>query len=127
MLNQIVVVGRLVKDPIINETQDGKKLANITLAVQRSFRNLEGNYEVDFIDCVLWKGIAESTATYCTKGGMIGIKGRLMTSLYKNEEGQTRKNVEVVAEKVSFLGYPNYNNNEERHHPTGKANADINS
>ncbi|MDR1781801.1 MAG: single-stranded DNA-binding protein [Bacilli bacterium] len=110
MLNQIVVVGRLVKDPIVNETQDGKKLANITLAVQRSFRNLEGNYEVDFIDCVLWKGIAESTAAYCTKGSMIGIKGRLMTSLYKNEEGNTRKNVEVVAEKVSFLGYPSRNN-----------------
>ena len=106
MLNQIVVVGRLVKDPVINETQDGKKLANITLAVQRSFKNIEGNYEVDFIDCVLWKGIAESTATYCTKGSVIGIKGRLMTSLYKNTEGATCKNVEVVAEKVSFLGYP---------------------
>ncbi|MDF9866456.1 single-strand DNA-binding protein [Bacilli bacterium PM5-3] len=106
MLNQIVVVGRLVKDPVINETQDGKKLANITLAVQRSFKNIEGNYEVDFIDCVLWKGIAESTANYCAKGSVIGIKGRLMTSLYKNNEGSTCKNVEVVAEKVSFLGYP---------------------
>ena len=106
MLNQIVIVGRLVKDPIINETQDGKKLANITLAVQRSFKNIEGNYEVDFIDCVLWKGIAESTANYCTKGSVIGVKGRLMTSLYKNNEGNTCKNVEVVAEKVSFLGYP---------------------
>lgn len=113
MLNQIVVVGRLVKDPTINETQDGKKLSNITLAVQRSFKNLEGNYEVDFIDCVLWKGIAESTANYCTKGSMIGIKGRLMTSLYKTTEGQTMKNVEVVAEKVSFLGYPNRTNPDE--------------
>lgn len=106
MLNQIVVVGRLVKDPVLNETQDGKKLSNITLAVQRSFKNIEGNYEVDFIDCVLWKGIAESTTNYCTKGSVIGIKGRLMTSLYKNSEGTTCKNVEVVAEKVSFLGYP---------------------
>lgn len=106
MLNQIVIVGRLVKDPQIIETQDGKKLANITLAVQRSFKNSEGNYEVDFIDCVLWKGIAESTASYCTKGSVLGIKGRLMTSLYKNQEGSSVKNVEVVAEKVSFLGYP---------------------
>lgn len=106
MLNQIVIVGRLVKDPTINETQDGKKLANITLAVQRSFKNIEGAYEVDFIDCVLWKGIAESTVTYCNKGSVIGIKGRLMTSLYKNQDGVTCKSVEVVAEKVSFLGYP---------------------
>ncbi|MGL4383376.1 MAG: single-stranded DNA-binding protein [Bacilli bacterium] len=107
MLNQIVIVGRLVKDPVLNETKDGKKLSNITLAVQRGFKNIEGNYEVDFIDCVLWKGIAESTANYCTKGSVIGIKGRLMTSLYKNQEGNTIKNVEVVAEKVSFLGYHN--------------------
>lgn len=106
MLNQIVVVGRLVKDPVINETQDGRKLSNITLAVQRSFKNIEGNYETDFIDCVLWKGIAESTANYCTKGSIIGIKGRLMTSNFKNSEGNSVKNVEVVAEKVSFLGYP---------------------
>lgn len=106
MLNQIVIVGRLVKDPQIIETHDGKKLANITLAVQRSFKNNEGNYEVDFIDCVLWKGIAESTASYCTKGSVLGIKGRLMTSLYKNQDGNSVKNVEVVAEKVSFLGYP---------------------
>ena len=63
MLNQIVVVGRLVKDPVLNETQDGKKLTNITLAVQRSFKNIEGNYEVDFIDCVLWKGIADEIST----------------------------------------------------------------
>lgn len=103
MLNQIVIVGRLVKDPVINETQDGKRLSNITLAVQRSFKNIEGQYETDFIDCVLWKGIAESTAAYCGKGSMIGVKGRLMTSLYKNNDGVTCKNVEVVAEKVSFL------------------------
>lgn len=106
MLNQIVVVGRLVKDPVINETHDGRKLSNVTLAVQRSFKNIEGNYETDFIDCVLWKGIAESTANYCTKGSIIGIKGRLMTSLFKDGDGKSIKNVEVVAEKVSFLGYP---------------------
>lgn len=71
MLNQIVVVGRLVKDPTINETADGKKLSNITLAVQRSFKNIEGNYEVDFIDCILWKGIAESTVNYCTSNCVV--------------------------------------------------------
>lgn len=104
MLNQIVIVGRLVKDPISIQTSDGKKLANITLAVQRNFKNSEGNYETDFIDCVLWKGIAESTVNYCSKGSVIGVKGRLVTSVFKNHEGLTRKNVEVVAEKVSFIG-----------------------
>jgi len=104
MLNQIVIVGRLVKDPVSVETNDGKKLANITLAVQRNFKNAEGVYETDFIDCVLWKGIAESTVNYCSKGSVIGVKGRLVTSLYKATDGSTRKNMEVVAEKVSFIG-----------------------
>ncbi|WP_423363927.1 single-stranded DNA-binding protein [Mycoplasma sp. P36-A1] len=107
MLNQIVIVGRLVKDPVTIETNDGKKLANITLAVQRNFKNSEGNYETDFIDCVLWKGIAESTSNYCSKGSVLGIKGRLVTSVFKNNEGLSRKSVEVVAEKVSFIGNSN--------------------
>lgn len=110
MLNQTKVVGRLVKAPIIKETSKGNKILNITLAVQRGFKNKEGNYEVDFIDCVLWKGIAESTAEYCSKGSVIGVKGRLQTSLYTDDYGKTSKNVELVAEKVTFLGYPNKDN-----------------
>lgn len=113
MLNQIVIVGRLVADPIIKETSDGKKLSNITLAVQRSFKDSNGNYGVDFVDCVLWKGIAESTASYCTKGSVLGIKGRIMTSINKDKNGRSFKNVEVVAEKVSFLGYPSDNKDDE--------------
>jgi len=104
MLNQIVIVGRLVKDPISKELEDGRKVSNITLAVQRNFKNPDGAYDTDFIDCTLWRGIAENTVEYCGKGSVIGVKGRLVTSLYTNEEGATRKNVEVVAEKVSFIG-----------------------
>lgn len=106
MMNQVVIVGRLVKEPTLKETPDGKKISNITLAVQRSFKNNEGVYDVDFVDCVLWRGIAESTAQYCEKGSVLGIKGRLTTSVHKNAEGKSFKNVEVVAEKVSFLGNP---------------------
>lgn len=106
MLNQVVIVGRLVKEPEIKETQDGKKISNITLAVQRSFKNQEGNYDVDFVDCVLWRGIAETTCSYCDKGSVLGVKGRINTSLYTNQQGKVCKSVEVVAEKVTFLGYP---------------------
>ena len=74
MLNQAVLVGRLVRDPELRETESGKKVTNITLAVTRSFKNLEGEYETDFIDCVLWKGIAESTVEYCKKEILLGLK-----------------------------------------------------
>lgn len=66
MLNQIVIVGRLVRDPELRETDNGKKVTNITLAVPRSYKNLKGEYETDFIDCVLWTGIADTILIwYC--------------------------------------------------------------
>lgn len=67
MLNQTVIVGRLIKDPELNETENGNKVTNITLAVPRSFKNVNGEYDTDFISCVLWKGIAENTVEYCKK------------------------------------------------------------
>ncbi len=79
MLNQFVIVGKIVKEPKVKETKDEKQVANIVLAVKRSFKNEEGNYDTDFIPCTLWSGIAISTAKHCNKGSIIGIKGRLTT------------------------------------------------
>lgn len=102
MLNHAVLVGRLVKDPELHETDTGRKVTNITLAVPRSYKNANGEYDADFIHCVLWKGIAESTVSYCKQGDLIGVKGRLQTRTVEMED--TRKQfVEVVAEKVTFL------------------------
>lgn len=98
MLNQIVIVGRLVQDPEIKELENGRKVCNITLAVSRSYKNYNGEYETDFIDCVLWTGIAENTQKYCKKGDIIGIKGRLET-----REENDKRILQVVAEKVTFL------------------------
>ena len=95
MLNQVVMVGRLTSDPEINEVENDRKVATITLAVQRSYKNAEGVYETDFIKCTLWNGIAETTAEYCKKGDVVGVKGRLQC-LSGNE-------LQVVVEKVSFL------------------------
>ena len=67
MLNQIVIVGRLVKNPELKETEKGKKVTNITLAVPRNYKNINGEYDTDFIDCILWTGVAENTAEYCNK------------------------------------------------------------
>ena len=103
MLNQVVIVGRLVRNPELKETETGKKITKITLAVPRSYKNVDGEYEADFIDCVLWTGIAENTTEYCKKGDLLGIKGRLQTSSYEKEDGTKKQVTEIIAEKVTFL------------------------
>ena len=103
MLNQTVIVGRLVKEPELRETESGKKITNITLAVPRSYKNVNGEYDTDFISCVLWQGVAENTVHYIKKGDLLGIKGRVQSRVVENDE-EVRKNVmEIVAEKVTFL------------------------
>lgn len=103
MLNQAVLVGRLVKDPELHETESGNKVTSITLAVPRNYKNINGEYDTDFISCVLWRGVAENTATYVKKGDLVGVKGHLQTRSLELDN-EVKKNVtEVVAEKVTFL------------------------
>lgn len=102
MLNQTVLVGRLTNDPELYETETGKKVARITLAVPRSYKNVNGEYDTDFISCKMWQGVAQSTTDYCTKGDLVGVKGRLETYNYESEAGR-KYFTEVVAEKITFL------------------------
>ncbi len=103
MLNQLVVIGRLTKDPELKKTDTGKNVTRITLAVPRSFKNVNGEYDTDFIDCYLWSGVAESTSEYCKKGDLVGIKGRLQTRKYETEDEKSKQVMEVIGEKVTFL------------------------
>ena len=103
MLNQVILVGRLVRTPELQLTETGKKRSSITLAVNRGYKNIDGEYETDFFDCTLWTGIAENTAEYCKTGDLLGVKGRLQTWLIHNEDCTRYKKVEIVAEKVTFL------------------------
>ena len=100
-MNQFFVIGRLVKDPELRKTESGKNVTNVTLAVPRAYKNPNGEYDTDFINCILWKGVAESTATYCKKGDLVGVRGRIQTRNYEHNS-EKRQAVEVVAEKVSF-------------------------
>ena len=102
MLNQVVLAGRLVSDPEIITTENNKKKTLVTVAVPRSYKNIDGNYDTDFIRCVLWNGIAESTCEYCKKGDIVGVKGRLQTSNFE-KDGEKKYAMDVIAEKVSFL------------------------
>lgn len=102
VLNQIALVGRLVRDIEMKVGESGKKFANITLAVPRSFKNMDGEYDTDFIDCVLWDVVAKNTMDYCHKGDIIAIRGRLQSSTYEVDKKKIYK-LEVIAEKVTFL------------------------
>lgn len=102
MLNQIVLVGRLVADLEVRKTESGKPVTNITLAIPRSFKNTTGEYETDFVPCVLWDKVAENTAQYCKKGDLVGVKGRVQSR--KKTIGEIEiTEIEVVAEKITFL------------------------
>ena len=111
MLNQVILVGRLVRTPELQLTETGKKRSLITLAVNRGYKNQDGEYETDFLDCTLWTGIAENTAEYCRSGDVIGVKGRLQTWLIDNEDGTKHKKMEIIADKVTFLASSRKNSN----------------
>lgn len=110
MINQVVLTGRLVSDPDIVVTENNKKKTVVTVAIPRTYKNMEGNYESDFVRCVLWNGIAESTCEYCKKGDIVGVRGRLQTSKYE-VDNNVRYSMDVIAEKVPFIS--NKRNNHE--------------
>ncbi|WP_203289127.1 single-stranded DNA-binding protein [Metabacillus indicus] len=104
MINSVVLVGRLTKDPEMRYTADGAPVANITLAVNRTFKNASGVMEADFVNCTLWRKTAENTANYCRKGSIVGVSGRIQTRNYENSEGKRVYVTEVVADSVRFMG-----------------------
>ena len=79
MLNQVVLVGRIVRNPELVETETDKKMSRITLAIPRSFKNMDGEYETDFINCILWDIAAKNTVEYCKKGDIVGNKVKRYT------------------------------------------------
>ena len=113
MLNQVILVGRLVRTPELQLTDNGKKWSMITLAVNRGYKNQNGEYDTDFLDCSLWTAIAENTAEYCKSGDIIGVKGRIQTRLIDNEDGTKHKKMEIIADKVTFLSSSRKDKNED--------------
>lgn len=103
MLNRVVLVGRLTRDPDLRYTPNGVAVANFTIAVNRPFTNQQGSREADFINCVVWRRPAETLANYMKKGNQIGVDGRLQTRSYEGQDGKTVYVTEVVADSVQFL------------------------
>ncbi|WP_026675532.1 single-stranded DNA-binding protein [Alkalihalobacterium bogoriense] len=103
MMNRVILVGRLTKDPELRYTPNGVAIANFTLAVNRTFTNQQGEREADFINCVVWRKPAENVANFLKKGSLAGVDGRVQTRNYENNEGKRVYITEVVAESVQFL------------------------
>lgn len=103
MLNRIVLVGRLTRDPELRYTPNGVPVANFTLAVDRGFANQQGERQTDFIDIVVWRKLAELCGQYLGKGRLVALEGRLQIRSYETQEGQKRKVAEVVADNIRFL------------------------
>lgn len=102
MINNVILVGRLAQDPELRETEKGKNVCTITLAINKPFRNGLGEYETDFIKCTLWENLAINISEYCQKGATVGIKGRVSTKV-QEIEGKKITTLEVIAEKITFL------------------------
>jgi single-strand DNA-binding protein len=103
VLNTVVLIGRLTRDPELRYTQSGKAVATVRLAVDRGTTNPQGERETDFIDVVVWDKQAETVANYLQKGRLVAVQGRLQIRQYETQEGQKRERAEVVANTVRFL------------------------
>ncbi|WP_096202899.1 single-stranded DNA-binding protein [Bacillus sp. FJAT-45350] len=112
MINRVVLVGRLTKDPELKYTPNGVAVANFTLAVNRPFANQQGEREADFINCIIWRKQAENVANYLRKGSLAGLEGRIQTRSFDDSNGQRQFRVEVVGDSVQFLEPRNASGNQ---------------
>ena len=103
MINSVCLVGRLTRDPELKYTGNNIAVASFNLAVNRNFKDANGERETDFINCVIWRQQAENLANWAKKGALIGIAGRIQTRSYENQQGQRVYVTEVVAENFQML------------------------
>lgn len=109
MINNVVLVGRLTRDPELRFTSNGTATATFNLAVNRNFTNKSGEREADFVNCVIWRKPAETLANYANKGTLIGVVGRIQTRNYENQQGQRVYVTEVVCDNFQLLESRNAN------------------
>jgi single-strand DNA-binding protein len=136
MMNRVVLVGRLTKDPELRYTPNGVAVATFTLAVNRGFTNQQGEREADFLNCVVWRKPAENVANFLKKGSLAGVDGRVQSRSYDGQDGKRVYVTEILAESVQFLepknssgdksGNGNYSAPREQSNPFGNNNNNQN-
>ena len=126
MLNRIILIGRLTRDPELRYTTQGVPVASFSLAVDRPFKNQAGVQETDFVDCVAWRKLGEIVSTHLAKGRLAAVEGRLQIRSYDAQDGSKRRVAEVIADSVQFLGRPRTEGASEEAPAVADANADEN-
>ena len=119
MLNSVNLIGRLTRDPELQYTPNGVAVTKFTLAVNRNYKNKEGEVDADFIPVEIWRDSAETLAEHVSKGRRIGVEGQLQLDVWENEEGETRSRLKVVANRFHFL--------DSKREENGKSSAPTNS
>ncbi|MFS0690446.1 single-stranded DNA-binding protein [Sporosarcina sp. 179-K 8C2 HS] len=102
-MNQVALVGRVTKDPILRRLSEGRLQTSFILAVNRKFKNQQGEVDADFILCTAWGKVAENTAKHCGKGSLIGVGGRIQSRTYEREDKSRVFVTEVIGEEIRFL------------------------
>ena len=110
MINRVVLVGRLSRDPDLRKTPNNASVVSFTVAVDNRTKDVNGNKTTSFIPCVCWNSLADNVAKYTKKGSLVGVEGRINQRTYKNSDGKTVQVVEVIADSVQFLGPKGENN-----------------
>jgi len=103
VLNRVILIGRLTRDPELRYVPSGQPVASFSLAVDRPFTNQAGERETDFIDIVAWRKLADQVSQHLSKGRLVAVEGRLQVRTWETQDGQKRKAAEVVADAVRFL------------------------
>jgi len=114
MLNKIILMGRLAREPELKRTTSGTAVTSFSLAVDRDFKSQSGEKETDWIDCVAWRGTAETVCKYFTKGRMMIVVGRLQIRDWTDKDGGKRRSAEVVADNVYFADSKRSESNENQ-------------
>ena len=104
MLNKVIIMGRMTKDPELKYTPSRVPVTSFSIAVNRSYKNPDGNYASDFLDCVAWRGTAEFITRYFQKGSLCAIEGTLQTRSWEDKNKNKRKAVEIIVENIYFAG-----------------------
>lgn len=115
MINRVILVGRITKDPELKVTQSNISFVRFTLAVNRQFADQSGERQADFIQCIVWRKQADNLAQYIRKGALLGVEGRIQTSTYETENG-TRYSTDVVCDSVQFLESKNSTSQNDNHY-----------
>ena len=126
MINNVTLVGRLTKDVELKYTPANQAVAQFTLAVNRTFKNANGERESDFINCVIWRKSAENFANFVKKGALIGITGRIQTRNYENQQGQRVYITEVIAENFQMLESRNQQQGQQHVQPQQATQQQVN-